>query len=342
VLKVLEKTREKPKPPLTVESKIVSSWHGEKEEPPEPFHGSSDYLIPGLQSNKMGEEELNAAFYIIDFEEKGHIDVNAIRRALHMCGEKFEEYEIDDMVRMIDFDADGLIGPYAFRSLFTNPPSVFKNYDTGKLEAQESESDAKKKAALQKKMAGPKKPKAVSREEAQNMMNEFTNGQGLKPSFVRDTFRRFLQFDRDGSGTVNYEEFCAIMQEKPSPLLQNMFKMFDKDGSGDLDGKEFIVGLSGYASGSAQEKIKFAFAMFDEDQSGSLDRQEVTAMMNAVFPELSKDQIGRRVADVYEELNLPMMTPITLFEFQDLARLNPDLVLPAYSLSQKLMEHTIS
>lgn len=338
ILKVLDKTHELPPPPLTIGGKIVSSWHGEREEPAEPFHGSSDYLIPGLQSTKMGEDELNAAFSIIDFEERGTIDVNAIRRALHMCGERFEEYEVDDMIRMVDFNADGQVGPYAFRSLFAPPPAVFKNYDIGKHEAQEIRDDAAEAAGKPKAKAAPKKkPQAVSREEAKAIMDEFTGGHGLQPKFVRETFQRFLHIDKDGSGTLSFKEFCDLMQQEPSPLLQNLFKMFDKDGSGELDGKEFIVGLSGYASGSVQEKIKFAFAMFDDDQSGSLDRAEVTAMMRSIAPELNKDQISRRVDNLYNELNLPMMTPITLVEFQNLARLKPELVLPAYTLS-KIME----
>ena len=43
-------------------------------------------------------------------------------------------------------------------------------------------------------------------------------------------------FDKDGSGTVSFEEFCALWKYVTDWL--NCFKSFDRDNSGSIDKNE--------------------------------------------------------------------------------------------------------
>lgn len=76
---------------------------------PPVFYGSPDMLIRGLQTSKQSHSDIVDAFNIIDFENNGYIDNNDLRRALHVCAEEFEEHDIDNMLRMVDYNADGKI-----------------------------------------------------------------------------------------------------------------------------------------------------------------------------------------------------------------------------------------
>merc|ERR1712151_200810 len=89
--------------------------------------------------------------------------------------------------------------------------------------------------------------------------------------------------DKDGSGTIDYEEFCAALEMEDSTVAKQMFKVFDMDGGGQIELKEFIVVLSRYTSADQTEKMKFAFMMFDEDGSGFVDRDELIDMLAASF-----------------------------------------------------------
>lgn len=70
-------------------------------------------------------------------------------------------------------------------------------------------------------------------------------------------YKRFVKLDKDGSGTLEKEEFLALPQISTNPLAQRLLAVFDNDGSGDVDFKEFISGLSTFtAKGKKEEKLQ--------------------------------------------------------------------------------------
>merc|ERR1712098_669108 len=104
----------------------------------------------------------------------------------------------------------------------------------------------------------------------------------------------------DGSGVINYSEFCEILEQPEGPMMQRMFAVFDRDGSGEIELKEFMVGLSSYTNSTGEEKLKFAFMMFDEDQNGFLEREELMKILRSNFPDLPPEALDRRADSVYQ------------------------------------------
>jgi serine/threonine-protein phosphatase 2B regulatory subunit len=76
----------------------------------------------------------------------------------------------------------------------------------------------------------------------------------------------------DGSGQIDYAEFCEILVVDPSPGIEKLFQMFDSDRSGQIDVKEFLIGLSNFTGAGKDEKIKFAFSVFDENGDGVITK----------------------------------------------------------------------
>jgi serine/threonine-protein phosphatase 2B regulatory subunit len=63
--------------------------------------------------------------------------------------------------------------------------------------------------------------------------------------------------DKDGSGTIDKEEFLAIPQIASNPLAARLLSVLDGDGTGDVDFKEFISGLSAFSSkGNKEDKLR--------------------------------------------------------------------------------------
>ncbi len=46
----------------------------------------------------------------------------------------------------------------------------------------------------------------------------------LKPSFVKFVHKRFTDIDKDNSGSIDYFEFCEVMGQDDSPVMQRMLK----------------------------------------------------------------------------------------------------------------------
>src|ERR1044072_8038924 len=80
---------------------------------------------------------------------------------------------------------------------------------------------------------------------------------------IQRLYKRFMKLDKDGSGTIDKDEFLSIPQIANNPLASRMIAIFDEDGGGDVDFKEFISGLSAFsAKGKKIEKIRFKFFFF--------------------------------------------------------------------------------
>jgi len=71
-------------------------------------------------------------------------------------------------------------------------------------------------------------------------VQEFLQERGLKPRDVENVFK---EFDPDGSGTLDWDEFYGAMQVLNSKLPFNqakrLFGLFDNDGNGRVDQAEF-------------------------------------------------------------------------------------------------------
>lgn len=76
-----------------------------------------------------------------------------------------------------------------------------------------------------------------------------------------------MKLDKDGSGSIDKEEFLAIPQIATNPLASRLIAIMDEDGGGDVDFKEFIAGLSAFSNkGNKVEKLRckiLIFTLFD-------------------------------------------------------------------------------
>jgi len=69
---------------------------------------------------------------------------------------------------------------------------------------------------------------------------------------------------------------------KPQEIDQ-LFKEFDRDGSGEIDYDEFVRGIRGPMNSLRKLLVDKAFTIMDKDKSGVIDINDIKGVYNAKF-----------------------------------------------------------
>ncbi|KAJ3412177.1 ATP binding domain 4 [Chytridiales sp. JEL 0842] len=153
----------------------------------------------------------------------------------------------------------------------------------------------------------PRKPKTA--EELDAEMDAYMKIQRL--------YKRFVKLDKDGSGTIDKDEFLQIPQIASNPLAARLLSVLDGDGTGDVDFKEFISGLSAFSSkGNKEEKLRFAFKVYDMDRDGFISNGELYLVLKMMVGNNLKDQQLQQIVDkTIMEADADMDGKISFAEF---------------------------
>uniref|UniRef100_A0A6B2L1V2 EF-hand domain-containing protein n=1 Tax=Arcella intermedia TaxID=1963864 RepID=A0A6B2L1V2_9EUKA len=142
---------------------------------------------------------------------------------------------------------------------------------------------------------------------------------------------RFAQMKTTKHGYLNLEEFGALFNLPPDPLVESIFNMFDAKNSGEINFKELLIGLSSlnFKENLSQQDdfIEFCFKLFDRDGSGTIGKEEFFEIMRKLFPEMDESQIQSMF---YEAITGPSPKPteeepteISFHNFVEFAKKNP-------------------
>jgi len=93
---------------------------------------------------------------------------------------------------------------------------------------------------------------------------------------------KFAELDRDGSGEVDYEEFCEGFGFADTALTRKLFDAFDYDLSGQISIVEFIAGLRNWQNFSYDDKMKFTYKIYDLDGSGFIEPTELVRSTSCI------------------------------------------------------------
>ncbi|KAL4093363.1 hypothetical protein PRIC1_010797 [Phytophthora ramorum] len=104
---------------------------------------------------------------------------------------------------------------------------------------------------------------------------------------LRETFKG-LASGKDGV-SVDKDTFLKCFPMR-GLLGERLFEVIDKDGSGSIHYNEFVYGLAILFRGSRKEKLKFVFDLYDLSETGSISRHELLTMLHQ-FPESALDLI---------------------------------------------------
>ncbi|ORX90484.1 calcineurin subunit B [Basidiobolus meristosporus CBS 931.73] len=124
------------------------------------------------------------------------------------------------------------------------------------------------------------------------------NSSNFTAEEIQRLYKRFQKLDKDGSGSIDKDEFLAIPQIANNPLAHRMIAIFDEDGGGDVDFEEFINGLSVFsAKGNKSEKLGYAFKVYDMDRDGYISNGELYLVLKMMVGNNLKDNQLQQIVD---------------------------------------------
>lgn len=303
--------------PLPPGANAVSVPGGQPVAPSEP---------PRDPNGKFTDKEILEAFQAFDLDHNNYVGAAEIRHVLINIGESPTDEEVDEMIKMVDKDGDGQVSFDEFYAMVTKgkqpPPGLGVTA-----------------AASPEKMAGGGAGAAASGAQAIQLRNqrkvaleEFARDNGIKPESVKKAYKRFQATDKDGSGQIDYSEFCEVMQVDPSPQCEKVFQLFDNDKTGRIDVREFMIALSNFSGAEKDEKLKFAFMVFDEDGNGVITRQELLKILKANHMASNESEVARKADTIMSQGDKDGDGVISFDEFAIVSKKFPNILFPAYTL----------
>jgi len=120
---------------------------------------------------------------------------------------------------------------------------------------------------------------------------------------IADFKSAFSLFDKDGDGTISVKELGTVMRslgQNPSESeLRDRIREADTDGSGTIDFQEFLAMMSyRIKKADSEEEIKEAFRVLDKDGNGVISSHELRQMMTTLGEAMTDEEIDEIIREV--------------------------------------------
>lgn len=288
---------------------------------------------PRDPNGKFSDTEIREAFVSFDLDKNNFIGAAEIRHVLVNIGENVTDDEVDEMIRMVDRDGDGQVSFDEFYAMVTGgaapPPGLWDGPGSG-------DGSGTPAGGAVRPGAASAAPQIQARAQRSSALEEFAKQFGIKPESIKAAYKRYQESDTDGSGLVEYGEFCHILGVDASPAVEKLFALFDNDRSGHIDIKEFMIGLSNFTGASKEEKLKFAFSIFDEDGNGAITKDELMKILKSNHMATSTDEVRRKADVIMKQADQDGNGVITFDEFVLVSKRFPSILHPAAILGSKV------
>jgi len=285
-------------------------------------------------NGRFTDDEIKEAFMAFDLDNNNFVGAAEIKHILINIGENPEDEEVDEMIRMVDRDGDGQVSFEEFYEMVTGgrkpPPGLWTGAGGGGGGVPATTAPG----------APPGQPAVATtlqmRKNKQMGLDTFAKEHNIKPESIKRAYKRFRVTDKDGSGQIDYTEFCEVLQVDPAPQVEKLFQLFDKDRSGQIDVREFMIGLSNFTGAGKEEKLKFAFMVFDEDGNGVITKQELVKILRANHMASSDKEVMRKADTIMAQADKDGDGVVDYDEFVLISKKFPNILFPAFSLSHQL------
>lgn len=124
----------------------------------------------------------------------------------------------------------------------------------------------------------------------------------LSPEQIAEFEEAFKLFDKDGDGKITTKELGTIMrslgQNPTEAHLREMIAEVDQDGSGTIDFDEFLALMASKMKDiDTEQEVREAFAVFDKNNDGKISADELRAVMLKLGERLTDEEIDEMIRE---------------------------------------------
>jgi calmodulin len=125
-----------------------------------------------------------------------------------------------------------------------------------------------------------------------------------------DEYKRFFDmYDRGKQGFINATQIGKIMadmqQEFDEKQLRKLLRKFDADGSGKLEFEEFCALVYTVANtvdkDTLQKELREAFRLFDKEGNGYISRVTMKALLHEIADDLTDADLDGAIDEIDED-----------------------------------------
>jgi len=125
-----------------------------------------------------------------------------------------------------------------------------------------------------------------------------------------EEYQRFFDmFDRGKQGYIMATQLGTIMsqmdQDYDEKTLRTLIRKFDADGSGKIEFDEFCALVYTVANtvdkATLEKELKEAFRLFDKEGNGYISRPTLKGLLKEIAPDLSDAQLEEAVDEIDED-----------------------------------------
>ena len=187
-------------------------------------------------SNEFSSEEIEHAFKFIDIDRNSFIGAAELRHVLICMGELVTDDEVDEMIKMVDTDGDGQVSFEEFFAILVHPDPGGPDFDPRKVLQSKRGVTLMEKRIVAKQRENENSTKAAKAE----LLTVFAKANELEIEGLMSIYDKFLIVDeaKGGTGLVDLETFCELLQVEPTGEVQKVFKLYDSSSSGKIDLRE--------------------------------------------------------------------------------------------------------
>jgi len=272
---------------------------------------------PRDPNGRFSDLEIKDAFASFDLDKNGFVGAAELRHVLVNIGENVTDEEVDEMIRMCDKDGDGQVSYEEFYRMVTG----------GRTPAGAGSAAPSIKSSATAE--GDAAPSLAVRNQRKAALDQFAKRNAVSGESLRKSFTRYKAADRDGSGMVQFAEFCEILGVDATKEAEDLFNLIDLDRSGTIDILETLIGLSTCTNAPKEEKLKYAFQVFDVNGDGVITRDELIKILKANHHSSNAGDVQRKADTIMSQADADGDGVMNYEEFLVVNKKFPSVMYPA-------------
>lgn len=115
-------------------------------------------------------------------------------------------------------------------------------------------------------------------------MRELRKQVSFSAEEIRDWYNEYNKSLNKGERELTKKQFREVYNSlfvgDATEFAEHVFRTFDKDGSGTVNFEEFVIGLCVSGDNTSDAQLKWAFDMYDIDGNGLITREEMTKIVS--------------------------------------------------------------